>query len=294
MNTINESVSKYEVCLINQEDLHKNQTRQLTPGKSTVFQDVVQKLFVVGTFFDFEKSCVNQWERHVPGVGKVSTLQICKSYEVIERTRALELTDCSINTTCKKSNKNYVFKANLSVLGSTSKVIFDMVKDLKQSCDISNPLELGILFQGFPSFIVYTYLCYAYNPGLKFMLLEDVLCILQLAIKLDNQVLIKNILDMRVLYEMMQFQTQIYDGFDSPCHLLYVLDFALKHSFNRLVVLCEYCILSKNLTFFQVNQLPQISRTRLLMFFMQRPSNNQTQFYLQEYQAFYGSLIQNK
>eukprot|EP01024_Parvocaulis_polyphysoides_P027979 TRINITY_DN25285_c0_g1_i1.p1 TRINITY_DN25285_c0_g1~~TRINITY_DN25285_c0_g1_i1.p1 ORF type:complete len:313 (+),score=25.35 TRINITY_DN25285_c0_g1_i1:197-1135(+) len=154
-----------------------------------------------------------------------------------EEKRCLELTDCMLHAK--------IDSANVCVLASSSEVIFNMINDLNQSYSPKNPLNLDTLFKNFQVWDIHLYLCCVYNPNFLFFWLSDIMGVLEIAVKLENQTVISRIMNMEQLGRIVRDQILTDEKFiESRCYIKNVLDFASKHCLNNLTVFCQLIFFS--------------------------------------------------
>eukprot|EP01024_Parvocaulis_polyphysoides_P068963 TRINITY_DN8426_c0_g1_i5.p1 TRINITY_DN8426_c0_g1~~TRINITY_DN8426_c0_g1_i5.p1 ORF type:complete len:322 (+),score=43.10 TRINITY_DN8426_c0_g1_i5:38-967(+) len=174
-------------------------------------------------------------------------LQFWKSGSVEEEQKCLEFTDCVIRVEDAQKNTIVTYPANINELAVSSKVIYNMIQDLQESFSHEKPLDLTELFHGFDESEIHAYLCCVYNPYCVPTELTQILSLLKISIKLDNQGMIKRILGMKNMVRIVRQQivSDDDDDLENPCHVQNVFNFAKQHDFHELMLLCNLEIVKK-------------------------------------------------
>eukprot|EP01024_Parvocaulis_polyphysoides_P029966 TRINITY_DN2720_c0_g1_i1.p1 TRINITY_DN2720_c0_g1~~TRINITY_DN2720_c0_g1_i1.p1 ORF type:complete len:331 (-),score=30.27 TRINITY_DN2720_c0_g1_i1:77-979(-) len=208
---------------------------QLKNTATTIVQTGVQWTFLqdAGTdnknYLDFAKSCCENIDGN-----NYLTFYLWKKGDPTEEQRFLELTDGYIKT------ENTTFFVNIAVLAKSSQIIYNMIKDLELSYNPKNRVDFSTLFEGASDIHIQMYLSFCYNQNFMFQLLSDILGVLQIAVKLDNQILIDRIMNLEDLGRIVksQLQTKVSSS-SSLCYVHNVLEFAMKHKMHNLILFCE-------------------------------------------------------
>eukprot|EP01024_Parvocaulis_polyphysoides_P026213 TRINITY_DN2392_c0_g1_i3.p1 TRINITY_DN2392_c0_g1~~TRINITY_DN2392_c0_g1_i3.p1 ORF type:complete len:336 (-),score=38.42 TRINITY_DN2392_c0_g1_i3:83-1090(-) len=197
-----------------------------------------------------EEEFAKKWSTYDDGMFGYFTFYFWRQQDPKQEEKILELTDCVINVEQKIDTDDQVkfyslspqkdtFRANVLVLAKSSQVIYNMIKDLEQKYSPQSPVDLSKFFEGFSCKHVHMYLCCVYNRNFQFFRLFDILEILKLSIKLDNQGLIQRIMEMKSLAIIVRDQIGPNQKQDCPCYIDNVLYFAKKYNLHKLVLFCE-------------------------------------------------------
>eukprot|EP01024_Parvocaulis_polyphysoides_P032145 TRINITY_DN28869_c0_g1_i4.p1 TRINITY_DN28869_c0_g1~~TRINITY_DN28869_c0_g1_i4.p1 ORF type:complete len:283 (-),score=18.51 TRINITY_DN28869_c0_g1_i4:277-1125(-) len=225
ISTLKKSSNSFNTFLEDKLEPEKSIKRELNCDNKFIFE-IKTQLVEILTNYTEEISDKNYM-----------TMHIWRRQDSKDENRCVKLTDCIIKVDDEQ------FRANISVLATSSEVIFNLINDFKhqqQKQNYDSPMDLSALFTGFSKKHVHIYLCAIYNPNFKFFMLDDILNVLKLSIKLDNQSLLQKILNMERLGEILEDQVLVEDEFSQdPCFIENIREFAHQHRLHELTLFCE-------------------------------------------------------
>eukprot|EP01025_Chloroclados_australasicus_P022025 TRINITY_DN22912_c0_g1_i2.p1 TRINITY_DN22912_c0_g1~~TRINITY_DN22912_c0_g1_i2.p1 ORF type:complete len:373 (-),score=13.94 TRINITY_DN22912_c0_g1_i2:310-1428(-) len=198
--------------------------------------------------------------REVPGQDSYMTMFIWK--ESLAEHRAISLSDCFVRTKDK-----VMFYGNMYVLATSSNVVYNTVVDTNTKYSVDKQLDLSPLFNDTETIAIHFYLCMIYNDNCELELLYDIVSVLKLALKLDNESLVSKILENKCLDCLVDKESLVDECFiDEQCHVINLLNLAQKHNLTSLQRMCELKIIKCQLSKKVCGQVPQESMTTMFAF----------------------------
>eukprot|EP01025_Chloroclados_australasicus_P022026 TRINITY_DN22912_c0_g1_i5.p1 TRINITY_DN22912_c0_g1~~TRINITY_DN22912_c0_g1_i5.p1 ORF type:complete len:364 (-),score=13.85 TRINITY_DN22912_c0_g1_i5:310-1401(-) len=248
----------YQIGIMNQMDMlnHKYIPIQLNENGRIIFKlkyDEGNKVYI-------EESSRQLYFRQVPGLDSYMTMFIWK--ESLAEHRAISLSDCFVRTKDK-----VMFYGNMYVLATSSNVVYNTVVDTNTKYSVDKQLDLSPLFNDTETIAIHFYLCMIYNDNCELELLYDIVSVLKLALKLDNESLVSKILENKCLDCLVDKESLVDECFiDEQCHVINLLNLAQKHNLTSLQRMCELKIIKCQLSKEVCRQVPQESMTTMFAF----------------------------
>eukprot|EP01025_Chloroclados_australasicus_P045293 TRINITY_DN49506_c0_g1_i1.p1 TRINITY_DN49506_c0_g1~~TRINITY_DN49506_c0_g1_i1.p1 ORF type:complete len:390 (-),score=3.19 TRINITY_DN49506_c0_g1_i1:344-1513(-) len=278
------SSNSYNIALINQEDLGQSIQKTLFPNTEVTIMEYLQSWEKNNLLYKNKKE--GQWVYNIPYAGKFLTIALWRGLNTIRHKNTHDLADCFIQVGKKK------FYANTCLLGPSSNIIFNFIKDAKHFGLPKDCLDLSTLFIDITPYYVYLYLCMIYNTSQELELLTDVLYVLSMALRLKDENLIQRILEMKSLDFMIEQQSLVAGAFsDHTCHVINVLKFAAKHDLSRLVTSCEFQIIKSGIIINIKQGIPLDSIIRIYNFVQQQYKSNNKSINLSTYQQYRAWIV---